>query len=267
MQNELRSKYNPDGSILRKAQLRMLDLLKFLDKICKENNIQYWLDSGTLLGAMRHGGFIPWDDDVDVCMMKEDAEKLKQIMEDKIWDGHVVLQTKDNDKHYYNISWMTLRDTKSEYLQDSFNHNRLKYRGMQVDIFVMEENANPTASKLGRFMNFGLIEAPLSNWHGLKFLRPFVPFNYQMVSKVIAPLLSCIPGRQNSLLSCGVGCLFPNIQKKSSVFPLSQVEFEGETFLAPANADEYLKAMFGNWNQVPSPDKIQTHNTQFKFYD
>ncbi|MBD5280217.1 MAG: hypothetical protein HDS35_06710 [Bacteroides sp.] len=72
LQAELRAKYNPEGSDLRKAQLRMLSLLIFLDKVCKDNNLEYWLDSGTLIGAARHGGFIPWDDDCDIEMMEKD---------------------------------------------------------------------------------------------------------------------------------------------------------------------------------------------------
>lgn len=80
LQAELRAKYNPDGSNLRKAQLRMFDMLVAFDKICKEHNLRYWLAAGTLIGAARHGGFIPWDDDLDVNMPREDANKLKDMM-------------------------------------------------------------------------------------------------------------------------------------------------------------------------------------------
>ena len=66
MQQELRSLYNPDGSRLRTIQLNLLDILIEFDRICRNNEIPYWLDSGTLIGAARHGGFIPWDDDLDV---------------------------------------------------------------------------------------------------------------------------------------------------------------------------------------------------------
>ena len=65
LQEQLRTEYNPDGSILRRQQMKMLDILLRVDKFCKEHDIKYWLSSGTLLGAVRHGGFIPWDDDDD----------------------------------------------------------------------------------------------------------------------------------------------------------------------------------------------------------
>ncbi len=59
----LREKYNPEGSELRKLQLKMLEILEVTAKICKKHNLPYWISGGTLLGAVRHGGFIPWDDE------------------------------------------------------------------------------------------------------------------------------------------------------------------------------------------------------------
>ena len=59
-QDDLRARFNPDGSLLRRQQLRMLDILVEVDKICKKHDIRYWLSSGTLIGAMRHDGFIPY---------------------------------------------------------------------------------------------------------------------------------------------------------------------------------------------------------------
>ena len=72
----LKAIYNPEGSTLRKAQLRMLEILGHVDRVCRENNITWWMDYGTLLGAVRHGGFIPWDDDTDICMPIEDYKRF-----------------------------------------------------------------------------------------------------------------------------------------------------------------------------------------------
>lgn len=77
---ELKNKYNPEGSTLRKAQLRMLDMVLYIDKICKENNLQYHIESGNLLGAVRHNGFIPWDDDFDIALYRRDYKKLIKIL-------------------------------------------------------------------------------------------------------------------------------------------------------------------------------------------
>lgn len=68
-----------EPKILRKAQLIMLDMLVEFDAICQKHNLKYWLDSGTLLGAVRHKGFIPWDDDIDLSMPVEDYRRFKEI--------------------------------------------------------------------------------------------------------------------------------------------------------------------------------------------
>ena len=74
------SRYNGENTKLRKAQLCMLDILIQFDKVCRNNNISYWLDGGTLLGAVRHQGFIPWDDDLDVCIQSKDYPKLREAL-------------------------------------------------------------------------------------------------------------------------------------------------------------------------------------------
>ena len=72
--------YNPEGSLLRTDQKELVKMLKVFAKICEENNIRWWLCSGTLLGAARHKGFVPWDDDVDVSMLKQDYRKLEKVL-------------------------------------------------------------------------------------------------------------------------------------------------------------------------------------------
>ena len=95
---DLRARFNPEGSPLRRQQLVMLDMVRALDGICKEHGIPYFLYGGTLLGAIRHNGFIPWDDDLDVAMLRSDYQRLVKVLPDELPE-HIVLQTNDTDKN------------------------------------------------------------------------------------------------------------------------------------------------------------------------
>jgi lipopolysaccharide cholinephosphotransferase len=93
-------KYNPDGSELRKAQMRMLDILREVDKIFRRNNITYWVDAGTLLGTVRHHGFIPWDDDVDVSVPLKEYTKAREALIRELPSAYVYVDAK-TDKNYF----------------------------------------------------------------------------------------------------------------------------------------------------------------------
>ena len=78
------SLYNPEGSELRRMQRKMLEILDAFDAICRKHSINYWLACGTLLGARRHGGFIPWDDDLDVTILLSDYKKLVSVLKEEL---------------------------------------------------------------------------------------------------------------------------------------------------------------------------------------
>ena len=80
---------------LGQAKLVMLKLLRVFDDICRKNNLKYWLDGGTLIGAIRHNGFIPWDDDIDVAMLSDDYEKFIEIAQQELPDDVFFTDKKD----------------------------------------------------------------------------------------------------------------------------------------------------------------------------
>ena len=87
---------------LEQIKKKGLYILKEFDRVCRENNLRYSLIYGTLLGAVRHGGFIPWDDDVDVCMLREDYEKLRRIAP-KALPKNLFYQCHETDKEYFQL--------------------------------------------------------------------------------------------------------------------------------------------------------------------
>ncbi len=104
---------------LRRLQLEELDILKEFIRICQENNLRYYALGGTFLGAVRHNGFIPWDDDVDVCMPREDYNKFLELKEDKFRDGYrLVNYTNDKD---YRYSWARLQKDTIKIINRSAN--------------------------------------------------------------------------------------------------------------------------------------------------
>ena len=84
---------------LRACQLKQIAILEEIDRICRKHQIVYWLDGGSLLGAVRHGGFIPWDDDIDIAMRLEDVERFKQIAPKELKEDFF-LQTQDTDPEF-----------------------------------------------------------------------------------------------------------------------------------------------------------------------
>lgn len=125
-----------ESKVLRKAQLIMLDMLIEFDAICKKHQLQYWLDSGTLLGAVRHQGFIPWDDDIDLSMPIEDYNKLLEIANNE-FSSDIFFQTSQTDKNF-KFDYIKLRSNKASIVEFHEKDKKINYhQGVFVDVFPM----------------------------------------------------------------------------------------------------------------------------------
>ena len=113
-----------------------LDLLIKLDEVCKRENIKYYIDAGTLLGAVRHKGFIPWDDDIDVMMFREDYEKFLNLPEDAFPEPYFV-HSPHTDSNYLRPH-IQLRNSKTTAIVKNEGVSKLKNQGIFLDIFPMD---------------------------------------------------------------------------------------------------------------------------------
>ena len=123
-----------------------LEILKDVDRICKENGINYFISAGTMLGAMRHQSFIPWDDDVDIGMLPEDYEKFLQICTGKLSDDYGYQNYSTEETSHYIHDKIRL---KNSYFSTRYSHARPMMNGVYIDIFVYYKTSdNPLLQKL-----------------------------------------------------------------------------------------------------------------------
>ena len=257
LHEKLRAEYNPEGSDLRRQQMRMLEILLHIDKICKEHNIKYWLSSGTMLGAVRHGGFIPWDDDLDIEMMREDYLKFEKVFKET---DDYILQTHKND-FCYMMPYAKVRD-KHTILEERFGGNVYKYQGCFVDIFPMEYT-----HKFMNFLTYGLVWAlrkyivPRYKSQSRNLLLKFVKkcsFGMMSIVRVVDKL---IPGKKLRY-TYGTWC-YREKRDDKDIFPLSTIQFEGYEFPAPCNADGYLSKLYGSYMAIPKVKDPHSSKVEF----
>lgn len=259
LQQRLREKYNPDGSTLRRQQLRMLEMLQFIDSVCQKHGIRYWLCSGTLLGAVRHGGFIPWDDDVDIEMLKEDYEKFIKAM---LLEQHekYILQNHITDETFF-FPYGKLRDLRSRLKEIHSLDADYKYVGIFIDIFVLEPSSSLLLAKMSKLI---LLKSQ-------RFLRNpncFGKFLYFFLVEMIFPIFSCVSAIcANGRLRQVHGSYFLRPRYIKDIFPLKKLEFEGVPFCVPFNYDHYLKGIYGNYMELPDLDSITKHVARIDFLE
>lgn len=258
----LKVEYNPENSNLRKAQIGMTKMLEFLDQVCREQNLEYFLIFGTLLGARRHEGFIPWDDDVDVCMSNKDIKKFIKAVK-RISNCKYVVQNHSSDRGYVRM-WCVLRDTKSEYVIDDYIHNMRRYRGLQVDIFPYDKGV----IRLGRILVHKTVrvnETYLLGKHVLLSHLWFICTKYMLI-----PFLKfCSLFANRKVISCGYESEFDMDLYNNWVFPLERIEFEGHMFQCPHDVDECLRSIYGdNYMDLPPKGERIFHSIErINFFD
>ena len=250
-----------EQEILRKAQLIMLDMLIEFDAICKKHQLQYWLDSGTLLGAVRHQGFIPWDDDIDLSMPIEDYNKFLKIAQNEL-SNDIFFQTSKTDKNF-KFNYIKLRSNKASIVELHEKDKQINYhQGVFVDIFPMLTIENTEKNKK-------LYDSTLKNIRDVSAVSLHTPDGKDDPVKRDYLTASLKEKHQGWEVDKGkviyggemadVAAWF-DIEK---VFPLTTMEFEGLSFPIPNNPSHYLDSIYSfDYRQLPPKDKriIHAHN-------
>ncbi|MDH5425856.1 MAG: LicD family protein [Gammaproteobacteria bacterium] len=253
-----------DPENLRKAQLVMLDMLIEFDAVCKKHRLKYWLDSGTLLGAVRHRGFIPWDDDIDLSMPVEDYNEFLKIAGQEL-SSEIFLQTSQTDKNF-KFDYIKLRSNKARIVELHEKDKQIKYhQGVFVDIFPMLTIENTEACEQQYKNTFKQIRKVSS----VSLHTPDGKDEPLTRAALVTSLREKHQGWESNNLKIIYGGEMADVAAWfdiTEVLPLTTIEFEGYSFPAPNNPDHYLNAIYSfDYRRLPAKDKriIHAHSIEF----
>ena len=256
-----------EGVTVRQLQLKLLEIFLYFKKICEENNLTYWCGCGTMLGAVRHKGFIPWDDDLDVFLPRKDYERLYEIWDQVADTSHYVLVRTDEKVNYHHAA-MNLVDVRTTYV-NRHSVNEDIYHGIYIDVIPFE---GCPSSK---------VERALQIYHSIMFSV----FNVQR-----------LPDNQGSFLRLPTKILLSLVRSSQSrykiwkkhqdkmtqydfftakyvketvssfkglfrlydrdIFNTVDAVFEGHMVKIPAGYDYYMKCIYGDYMSLPKDISI-----------
>ncbi len=258
---------------IRQLQHRLTDILVAFDNVCKEHGLTYYMMYGTMLGAVRHQGFIPWDDDIDLGMPRDDYEKLIQHAKEWLpeWMEFVCAE---NDKEYP-VAFGKIQDARTTLIERA----HYKYLGgIYCDIMPIDGiPANPLRQWLHIrhyhfwFRTLYLVHRdPYRHGHGVSSWLPRIVqklFTLEGVQKKIRNVLTKYHYNDYDQI-----CLYNDhthaVISKKVFEPATQIPFEGHMFNGVHDTDAYLKHCFGNtYMQLPPVEKRHVHNFHYLDFD
>jgi lipopolysaccharide cholinephosphotransferase len=259
------SVYNGADTNLRRAQLRMLDILSDVSAICDKHSIPYWIDYGTLLGAVRHGGFIPWDDDLDISVLQKDYKKLAVVLQNELPDNYV-FQDWTNEKKL-TLKAAKVRDTNSYYDDGLTKRGEMRYQGIFIDIFPVDFIPSIQGKKFVDFF-YGRCFRRLRGLNSSKteYLVAILLWPFALLLAFFFKLFS-LSVESKIIANIHAGLNLPAFHEQSDVFPLNKIKFEGLAFSCPNDCDKFLRSIYGDYMKIPPKEKRQVHANSIQFFD
>jgi len=259
-------------SILEQLQQAAFGILCEFDAFCTQYNLTYYLCAGTLLGAVRHGGFIPWDDDIDVSMPREDYDRLTTLVE-KL-PKHLALQH-HNNTDYYPLNFAKLTNISTTVIERGGQHN-YNIRGVYIDIFPIDgagktyKKAVFRRKKASIYRHLIPIAANILDDKNRPFykkllIRLIKRLNAKKLQNRFDTFLRRRPYKSSNFVAVYVGAYgLKEIMPRANYAIPSRITFCGKQFYAPAQTEAYLSARFGDYMRLPPmQERISEHKFVF----
>ncbi len=242
---------------IAKVQARLLEMAKIVAEVFDKNNVKYMLAFGSLLGAVREKGFVPWDDDLDFLILEEDYEAAVKCLEGNIPDW-IIIQNRNTDSNYSGC-WTKLRDRDTLTYSEKFvSDNCYTYRGICLDLYRMfkvpKKDVDSTVLKenIDYYHRKRLVPGAMTEEQFKEKMDILTPRYEEALKKSAA-------SDDNTEAYAFVSSYKHNFYLKEWLFPLKKYSFEDTEFFGPADADTILSAIYGNYLNVPPYEKRRAH--------
>lgn len=266
--------YDPD--VLKRLQQTELEILLAVDKVCKEYKIPYYLDSGTALGAVRHQGFIPWDDDADIGMLRPDYDRFMAVAQQALGDRFVVSNPRINDKQagLFGKIWMANTVFETEETREAgFDI------GIYVDIFpydVLNKDSKIAKKQISigsRWQKISYLYHSANISLAMKgFKKHIVGLSCRLAHGILKLFVNqpMIINHLDKAIDMGkedpsndyVGLSYPldNSFPVNMLLPVKRIDFEGHKLPVPGRTEDFLENIYGSdWTELPPVEKRRNH--------
>jgi len=260
---------------LKRLQSIELEIMDEIHRLCIKHNIPYFLDSGSAIGAVRHSGFIPWDDDMDVGMLRSDYNRFLAIAKHELKEGFTI-QTHETDPNVYKF-YTKIRKDNTYY--PSTISGRYQNQGIAVDIFPFDNalddpvKAQKELEKI-RFL-YKIVRARANGKRGQTFVHRLLYLFVSLLNyEKLREKYVCLCTRHNHQNTARIICYLYKMSQKQNLFfnisemyPVKPITFENREYMIMKNPDYYLKIMYGNYMVLPPEEKRRTPDLSNVIFD
>ncbi len=244
---------------MNKLQEKILEIMVFIDKICRENDITYYIMGGTALGAVRHGGFIPWDDDLDIWLTPENYEKFKKLFEENTCEKFVLQEWKLVDEY---LQYAKVRMNGTTFIESHLKNKKDLHQGIYVDIMILHKTPAGKKGVLNRqyyVSKYLTLKGILRNgWKGKNTTQKILAGIAKMLPKCLDKKLykyiykyDNLQDNYNYIYYITKGTKKSGYYERSIIEPAGEIEFEGKTFLCMNDIKKYLELRYGDYMSLP----------------
>lgn len=245
---------------IKDVQEKILDIMKYIDFICRENGITYYIMGGTALGAVRHGGFIPWDDDLDIFMTPSEYEKFKAFFESSKQDKFVLQEWRTTPKY---LEYAKVRMNGTTFIEEHFKNFKDMHHGIYVDIMILHKVPNSllTQKKIYYYSKFvTLYGLSQRNWRPKTKAQAIVLKSLKiMPSKFMTKVFYKKIYKYDNMETDYKYCYWITPAKfKNGLFDKEffsvpvDIPFEDTLLLGSDKIKEYLEYRYGDYMKLPN---------------